>query len=247
MSNSQEKGRKKVEDFPLLSSGELHLWQVSTDITPTEFEEFKSVLVEKELTKVPFFKFKQAQDSYITSQGALRILLAGYLGITPKLVKLGQRRKGKPYSIDDERLYFNMSHSGNLTVLAFSYDSEVGIDIEQIRPLPDLDEMINKNFTTSEIKFIIAKPEEKISRFFRFWTVKESYLKAIGEGMRLTPDNLEFIIENNSVRQLSVKGIFDQQDWNFREFSVPNDYVGTITYGRENTIINHIAFNTLIS
>ena len=158
------------------------------------------------------------------------------------MVKLGRRKKGKPYSIDNPNLNFNISNSGKAAVIAFSYDSEVGIDIEQIRHLPDLDELITRNFTTSEIKFITAKAEEKVRRFFRFWTVKESYLKAIGEGMRLTPDNLEFAIENGSIRLLSVKGVFEQEDWNFKEFSTYTDYVGTITYGQDNSAIRIMEF-----
>lgn len=243
MVNIKESVRRSPEDFPLLSPGELHVWHVSTNITPARHVEYKNTLSQNELTKVPLLEFEKARDSYVISLGALRILLSGYLGIQPKLVKIGSRRKGKPYSIDDPGLYFNMSNSGKLAVIAFSRDTEVGIDIEQIRSLPDLDEMIIRNFTTREIKFINGKSEEKTSRFFRFWTIKESYLKAIGEGMRLPPDNLEFTIEKDGIRQLSVNGIFEQEDWNFKEFSASPDYVGTITYGRDNTVIMQLDFN----
>ncbi len=234
--------RKSTEEFPLLSPGELHVWNVSTNITPARLVEYKNTLSKKELTKVHLFDFEQARDSWVVSQGALRMLLSGYLGIPPKLVKTGRRRKGKPYSIDDPGLYFNMSNSGKFVTIAFSRDSELGIDIEQIRPLPDLDEMIIRNFTSREIRFINGKSGERTTRFFRFWTIKESYLKAIGEGMRLSPDNLEFAIEKDRIRQLAVNGIFEQENWNFREFSTSPDYVGTLTYGRENTVIKQLDF-----
>jgi len=234
--------RKSTEEFPLLSPGELHVWNVSTDITPARLVEYKNTLSKKELIKVHLFEFEQARDSWVVSQGALRMLLSGYLGIPPKLVKTGRRRKGKPYSIDDPGLYFNMSNSGKLVTIAFSRDTELGIDIEHIRPLPDLDEMIIRNFTSREIRFINGKSEERITRFFRFWTIKESYLKAIGEGMRLSPDNLEFAIEKDSIRQLAVNGIFEQENWNFSEFSISADYVGTLTYGQENTVIKQLDF-----
>ena len=242
MINSQATVGKKLDGFPELSAGEMHVWQVSTNITPAAFVEYKNVLTEKETARIPYFKFKEAKDTYIASQGALRMLMSGYLGISPDLVKLGRKKKGKPYSIDNPNLNFNISNSGKTAVIAFSYDSEVGIDIEQIRHLPDLDELITRNFTSREIKFITAKAEEKVRRFFRFWTVKESYLKAIGEGMRLTPDNLEFAIENGSIRLLSVKGVFEQEDWNFKEFSTSTDYVGTITYEQDNTAIRIMEF-----
>lgn len=242
MLNSYEAAGKKSKNFPLLSLGELHIWQVTSQPTHPLLEQFKSALSEDDLAKVPFFEFEKVRDSYIISQGALRILLSGYLEISSNLLKIGRRRKGKPYSIDDPGLYFNISNSDKLAVFAFSRDGEVGIDIEKVRPLPDLDDMIKMNFTDSEIRFINTKPEEKISRFFRFWTVKESYLKAIGEGMRLPPDSLEFSIEKNRIRQLSIKGVFEQEDWNFKEFSPAMDYVGAITYGRDKAKIRLMEF-----
>ena len=242
MINSQAALGKKLDEFPDLSIGEMHVWHITTNVTPAAFLEYKNVLTEKETARISFFKFKEAKDTYVASQGALRMLISKYLGISPDLVRLGRRKKGKPYSIDNPNLNFNISNSGKTAVIAFSYDSEIGIDIEEIRHLSDLDELITRNFTAREIKFITAKTVDKMRRFFRFWTVKESYLKAIGEGMRLTPDNLEFAIENGSIRLLSVKGVFEQEDWNFKEFSISTDYVGNITYGRDSTVIRIMEF-----
>lgn len=236
MVNSKEAARKKPEVFPLLSFGELHIWQVSTHPEPELLEQYKNALSEKELAKISFFEFEKVKDSYAIRQGALRILLSAYLDIPPKVLNIGCQKKGKPYSIDDPGLYFNMSNSGKMAVFVFSRDSEVGIDIEHIRSLTDLDEMITRNFTVNEIKFINAKPTDRVSRFFRFWTIKESYLKAIGEGVRLPPENLEFAIENDHIRQVSVKGVFEQEDWNFKEFSPARDYVGTITYAQSKEV-----------
>ena len=242
MSDNSQALRKTEKELPLLTPGEIHIWHISIDVTSTQFKSYKNTLSKNESTKVSFFEFDKVRDAYVVGQSALRKLLSGYLGIPPGLVKLGRRKKGKPYSMDDPGLYFNMSNSGSLVVIAFSLDGEIGVDIEQVRPLSDLDDMISKNFTASEIRFINAKVEERIRRFFRFWTIKESYLKAIGEGMRLPPDHLELSVENDRINLLSVKGVFEQGDWNFEEFSIPPDYVGTIAYSRDNTLIKHMDF-----
>lgn len=231
---------KKLKNFPVLSQGEIHLWQVSTTVTSNNAVAYNNVLSEYELSKVHYFESQKAKDSYIVSQGALRILLSEYLKVSPNLVKIGRHKKGKPFSEDDKTLFFNISNSGRQVVLAFSRDSELGVDIEQIRQLPDLDEMILKNFSSREMKFINAKPGERLSRFFRFWTVKESYLKAIGEGMRLEPEDIEFFMNNEYISLISVKGVPEQEDWNFKEFTLLNDYVGTITYGKDNSVIKHL-------
>ena len=60
--------------------------------------------------------------------------------------------------------------------------------------------------------------------------IKEAYLKAIGEGMRLSPDNLEFAIESGNIKLRSVKGIFEQEDWLFKNISFSKDYIGTLAY-----------------
>lgn len=243
MVNSMEVDFSKENGFPSLPLGELHVWQISTDISEVKLAKYKSVLSENELEKASFFEFEKVKSSYIISQGALRLLLSKYINIPTSLVKLGRKEKGKPFSINDSGLYFNMSNSGELVVIAFSRGSEVGIDIEKIRPLPDLEKMIASNFTANEIKFINGKPAEKSNRFFRFWTIKESYLKAIGEGMRLPPSNIEFTIEKDKVKQLSVKGVFEQEDWNFEEFIIAPNYVGTLTYGGKNITIKQLRIN----
>ena len=83
---------------------------------------------------------------------------------------------------------------------------------------------------------------EKEKRFFKFWTVKEAYLKAIGEGMRLSPDNLEFTFENNNYELDAIKGVFEQEDWLFTDFSIATDYAGTIVYKDKQTKISEIKF-----
>jgi 4'-phosphopantetheinyl transferase len=245
MNTTEGKVSHNLKDFPFLSAGHTHVWNVSTNPTVDLLKRCRDALSQQELKRVPFFKFDAVRQNYIISQGILRILLGGYLNIEPRELKIGRHSKGKPFSLDDPKLCFNISNSGGLAVYGFSRDGEIGIDIEHQRPLPDLDEMIAKNFTTSEIKFIYAKPAEKSERFFRFWTVKESYLKAIGEGMRLPPDCLEFSIEGSKIRLLSIKGVFEQEDWHFEEFSPAKNYVGTLTTTRSNLTVEQMDVSKL--
>ena len=242
MNKATGKVGHNMEDFPLLSSGQLYVWSVNTNPTAELLERCKVALSEHELTRIPFFKFEQVQQNYIISQGVLRLLLGAYLGMNANKLKIGRQAKGKPISSDDPDIHFNISNSGKMAVYAFSRDSEVGIDLEHIRQIPDLDEMITKNFSTNERKYINASEKDRNSRFFRFWTIKESYLKAIGEGMRLAPDNLEFSIEKDGITHLSTRGVFELEDWIFKEFSPATDYVGTLTFMQKNSSIEYMKF-----
>jgi len=230
------------EAFPRVLPGEIHIWSVSLNISDKEYFGYTEKLSEKEFAKVAFFKTRKAKASFVASHGALRIILSNYLGVQSKLLRIGHQIKGKPYSKDDKGLHFNMSNSGILAVIAFSRDSEVGIDIELIRPLHDLDELIIKNFSPKEAKFICTKSNERLSRFFRFWTIKESYLKAIGEGMRLRPDQIEFNFENDLIKSPAIRGVFEEDDWNLKEFSPSSHYVGTVAFREVNTKIRQFKF-----
>jgi 4'-phosphopantetheinyl transferase len=219
-----------VGSFPSLAKGEIHIWTVSIEELGDHIDRLRSVLSAVEYKRASYFKYARAQHHYTISQAMLRLLLSSYLDIEPDDVTLGARRKGKPYLIHDRKLYFNISNSHDLCVYAFSTDGEVGIDIEKIRELPDIQDLIHKNLTPSEREYVLKDPEKMLERFFMFWTYKEAYLKTIGEGMRLTPENLEFSVENGIIKLNSVKYGFDATHWNFNGFTPAKDYTGTLVH-----------------
>ncbi|MDX2360188.1 MAG: 4'-phosphopantetheinyl transferase superfamily protein [Crocinitomicaceae bacterium] len=229
------------QDFPVLKKNDIHLWRVSLDPSEEILKGAKSALSDFELSRLDFFEFERVQRNYTMSQGVLRILIANYLSIDIKEVELGRRSKGKPFCKNDESLFFNISNSGGLCVFAFSRDNEVGLDLEKIRPLNDLEEMINKNFSNQEQSYIRRTKDETLRRFYFYWTIKESYLKAIGEGMRIEPQNLEFSIQNDRIRLLGVNGYTDYDDWVFEETPFSPEYVRTLTYIGEGIDITNFA------
>jgi len=227
--------------FPL--KGEIHLWTASLDVSAEQLERLQSVLSAEERKRVSYFKFESTQDSYIVTQAVLRMLLSSYLEINPSNVKTGARKKGKPYLMNDPSLCFNLSHSHDLCVYVFSYDSEVGIDLEKIRDLPDIEQLIEKNFTSREKQYLLKDPDNKLSRFFQFWTFKEAYLKATGEGMLLTPENLEFSTENGIIKLQSGKYGFDETNWKFTGFSREENYIGTLAFSHKNPILREMSID----
>ena len=226
--------------FPALVQGEVHIWTVSVDRLKEQLNTLKSLLTEEEIRRVLFYKFEHTQHSYIVTQAVLRVLLSLYLDVKPGEVQMGVHSKGKPFLIHDRPIFFNISNSEDLCVYAFSYDGEVGIDIERIRQMPDIEQLIQKNLTVREKEYVVKDPDKKLARFFRFWTIKESYLKAIGEGMRLTPDNLEFFVEQGKIRLRSVNYGFEGADWQFKEFTRDGNYTGTLTFAGRELIIREM-------
>lgn len=95
----------------------------------------------------------------------------------------------KPYLKDN--IYFNLSHSGDYAICAIS-ENEVGCDIEKIK---DVNLKIAKRFFYEEEYNNVLK-DNKL--FFRYWTLKESYLKAKGIGIKGL-DNAKIDIESSTI------------------------------------------------
>jgi 4'-phosphopantetheinyl transferase len=221
-----------------LQVGELHLWTIAFDPDDDALlEAAEKLLPERELQGFQRLKFKRSRTERIVSQAALRSLLTRYLGIPPAEVRLERSSKGKPWCADDPDIRFNMSHSEGLTAIGFAKEQEIGVDLERIRDLRDLEEVIRKSLNTGETEQLGKGPEQRRKDFFRFWTFKESYLKAVGEGMRLSPEKLEFRIRKGGVELLAAPYPFGEELPHFTEFAPHEGYTGTVTYRKEGTRI----------
>ena len=94
-------------------------------------------------------------------------------------VQIENGEHGKPRLVQPKGLSFNISHSGEWTVAAFS-DCEVGVDIQQIKPV---DMRLADRYFAAEERETLALSQCAQDLFFRLWTLKESYLKALGTGL----------------------------------------------------------------
>ena len=129
------------------------------------------------------------------SLGAWRLLEAalGKRGLSAANVTIGENGK-----LDCDGVYFNLSHSGDMVLCAIS-DDPVGCDIEKAANAPM--EVAERYFSDSERQYIngAENADEKNRRFFRLWTMKESYLKMTGEGMSLSPERVEIVLDTQIV------------------------------------------------
>lgn len=130
-----------------------------------------------------------------------------------------------------------MSHSEGMTAIGFARDQEIGVDLERIRTMKDLEGLIRKSLQSQEIAQLGKEGEQRRKNFFRFWTFKESYLKAVGEGMRLSPEKLEFRIRKGGIELIAAPYPFGEEVPHFWEFVPDEAYTGTVTYRSDGTRI----------
>jgi 4'-phosphopantetheinyl transferase len=143
----------------------------------------------------------------------LRRLLGGYLGIEPGELTFVYGSHGKPSLTEPAggALSFNVSHSGELALLAFSRRGEIGVDIEEIRPIPDGEDIAARFFSAAEVaRFRGIAPQAREAAFFRCWTRKEAYVKAVGEGLARPLDAFDVTFAAGEPARLTVAG--DRQE-----------------------------------
>ncbi|MDE7286171.1 MAG: 4'-phosphopantetheinyl transferase superfamily protein [Lachnospiraceae bacterium] len=138
---------------------------------------------------------------YLKAEDRKRSLGAGLIlnkvlpryGVSPAGIRVGQ--DGKPKA---EGICFNLSHAGNMVICAVA-EKEVGCDVEKIAKMPE--GVAERFFHQDEIEYIYAcQGSERDERFFQIWTMKESYIKMTGEGMRLSFDRFVFLTESGEIQ-----------------------------------------------
>ena len=134
------------------------------------------------------FRFERDRLRYQRGRATVRQVLGETLDITPHAIRFAYGPQGKP-SLTDSQCFFNLAHCDALAVLAVS-DHELGIDVELDRDGFANDTIAERFFAPAEILFLRAlPPHEQRAAFFRCWTRKEAYLKALGGGLSIPLDD----------------------------------------------------------
>jgi 4'-phosphopantetheinyl transferase len=232
-----------VTGFPLqsltgltLPPGEIHVWSVRLDPPADVVEILGRPLSDDEWARANRFRFDRHRRQYVVGRGALRTLLAAYLGTRPEQVTFSYGPRGKPFLAPQQDLYFNLSNSDEMALVAFVLGREIGADIEYLKPMPDCEQIAERFFSESERVVLRGIPaERKEEAFFNCWTRKEAYLKAVGEGLAAPLDSFDVTLApGEPPRMLTLKGDAEAAaKWLFEHLRPAPDYIGAIAIERE--------------
>jgi 4'-phosphopantetheinyl transferase len=172
---------------PTLGHDDAHAWAVSLELGENPAERYWSVLSEDERRRADEFRIESARRQFVITRGALRILLGQYLNVEPAGVGFSVEAIGKPRlanEYDATNVSFNVSHSGELALIAVTRGCDAGIDVERFRPVKHLEQLAKRYFHPREIETVLATPAaERNAAFLNCWTAKEAVLKAFGTGI----------------------------------------------------------------
>ncbi|MBV8811076.1 MAG: 4'-phosphopantetheinyl transferase superfamily protein, partial [Acidobacteriaceae bacterium] len=173
-----------------LKPGEAHLWLVDLEQQVSDVQTLWRVLSKDEMRRAESFCFPGDQHSFVIARGLLRFLLAAYTHKQPEALQFSYNANGKPCLSDGDALpAFNIAHSDTYALYAICANCHIGVDVERIRPFDGYLDIARGHFTPEEYSQITSAPDDKRSElFFRYWTLKEAVVKALGVGIDRLPD-----------------------------------------------------------
>lgn len=194
---------------------EIHVWYADLDSLQDKLPQ--EILSPEELTRAKLYRFRRDARHFIARRCLLRCLLAAYLEISPDGIVFQATRQGKPFLANPGRdgLTFSISHSSASALFAISRGSEVGVDLEKERDNLDPMELATQFFAPSErLALELLPSQERKAAFFRTWTRKEAWLKAVGCGLSLPLTDFLVSIEPEKPVLLDCPSQYGQpQDW----------------------------------
>ncbi|MEJ2692180.1 MAG: 4'-phosphopantetheinyl transferase superfamily protein [Candidatus Thiodiazotropha sp.] len=214
--------------IPEIRSSEVHVWWSSLDQDEVRVASYLQVLNARERDRALRIPLVNERTQYIVSQGILRELLSAYTRIPAHILRFDRGSFGKPVletQVDGEGLSFNVSRSGGVGIYAIGRDRRIGIDIEQMRSIGDCLELAEKFFNMREYRAICEFGDKCDLQFLRYWTCKEAYIKAKGEGLSYLMNG--FVVDFSADNKPRI--FVDEEDpqacsrWSLYELDLPFD------------------------
>lgn len=194
----------------------------------------RTLLSADEMARADRFAFPRHGQAFTLSRAALRLLLAERTGVAANALTFEYGPEGKPSLTADMAgpWRFNVSDSGALLACAFAHGLDLGIDIEQHRPLRYREDLAERFFAPEECADLLAFPDDERARaFFDCWARKEAFIKADGRGMRIPLDSFRVSLEA-APGGSALLGCRDEEGprhaWLLRPFDVAPGYSGAL-------------------
>ena len=170
-----------------IAPDEIQIWRVPLSGQPGAEDQLKEILPPDQLARASRFHYAHDRRRFIIRRAVLRQLLAACLQTTPSAIRLSLGTHGKPAITGQtgaNGLRFSSSHSADWALIAIARGIELGVDLEQHRPMNDVEDLVKNCFSEAEISELSRLPQAlKAAGFINGWTRKEAFVKAIGLGL----------------------------------------------------------------
>lgn len=189
---------------------QVHIWRANLTISPEQ--DHRAILPAGERQRADRFRLTADRLRFTVTRALLRTILGRYLDLDPHSLCFEYSQFGKPLLAPPQNaigITFNVTHSGNCSLLAFGAALDLGIDIEYMHIARNIEELAKAVFPPSQYRQFLARPDALRKRaFLQAWTRREAVGKALGTGLSL-PE-------------------IDASEWFVADVDVADDYVAAL-------------------
>jgi 4'-phosphopantetheinyl transferase len=223
------------------------VWFIDLNPPLRRLNELQSLLSSDERQRAERLHFPDHRRRSTVASATRRLLLAPYLKMPPEEIPFSLGPHGKPF-IADSNWHFNLSHSNDLALMAICEGFEVGIDIEYWRSRINIDGLVNRVCSAREEQEFLQLPSSQhIASFYKVWTCKEAFVKAIGKGMLYGLSDIEVEVNPAKPARL-IKAIVSDinlDQFFIRSLDVPVDYSAHLvvnTRTKADSLLLHLTY-----
>lgn len=206
---------------------EAQIWLTNPDDVrdPSLLEAYMDLLDDEERARHARFIPERVKHDFLVAHALVRTALSGYATVAPRQWSFVANQHGRPdisHPSVDFPLRFNLSHTRGLVALAVMAGHDVGVDVEHIHRRTQAITIADRFFAQQEVQELHALPQSaQRDRFFDYWTLKESYIKARGMGLALPLGKFAFQLEEGRHPRIHIDPSLedDAGQWQFRQQS----------------------------
>ena len=213
---------------------DLWYWFYETELDPALVDAGVELMAADERARYMRFRFERDRRLFLATRLLVRTVLSRYARVAPADWRFAAGRSGKPRiesPAPAPSLHFNLANTPGLVVCAVSVAHErIGVDVERIDREAEFMGLADRYFSVPEARALGARAAaERPRRFFEYWTLKESYVKARGIGLALPLDRFTFTIDDDRVSvAFDARAEDDESCWRFTLIDAPPSHLVAI-------------------
>jgi len=201
-------------------------FNINNRLSKNIITKFMNLISKDKYVKIKKLKCKEDVQRSLIAEILIRYIIFKRYKISNNEISFVFNEYGKPFLNNINNFYFNISHSGEWIVCAID-SNYIGIDIEFIKPIDF--EIAQRYFSEKEYSYFLAKKDsDKLNYFYDLWTLKESFIKAVGKGLSIPLNSFSIIKENNSIFLISDNS--NAVNFKFKQYNIDSRYKLSVCY-----------------
>lgn len=220
-----------------IESHDIHIWTADLAVSEPELEKYFAMLSPDECVRANRYHFPVHRGRFIAARSMLRTLISLYTSVAPQEILFSYDDNDKPFLKipDHTQLQFNLSHSENMAVYAFTLGHAIGVDVEKVQD--DYNQKVAERFFSQQENDALMRlpSQDRLTGFYRVWARKEAIIKAIGKGLSIALPSFSVSVNDD----FEMVMIDNNESWSLLPVSIHSAYQSAVA---TNQIVKKISY-----